>query len=745
MATAPRRRKVIGHRRPVEDEGEEDGPEQLDLDEDSLTEGSIASDEDEPAGNSDTSNIDEASPTSAKQKKMAGNGVAKHGQRKEPGDADGPSTSAPTFPSAGADTAAMLNGLSIADPAHPVEEVSFDAVESPVEVAPPVIVSSSSAPKRETGVERYRREHEAYRQKRDEDPAFVPNRGAFFMHDHRGPGPSANGFRPFPRNTSARGGRGRGLFQGHFAPMQYVAGRPVFVSLPASTNLPDSHLPNPADPTTSRQWSHDMHDSITEPYPSRHPIRHVAHEEGPPNGNGVIPTRPTNPEPINRTMSSERALGTVAIRAFFPPIKAPVVCGQIKIVQYTKLPDHRPPLRRDKPVRISLPNLPPRYVFPATDRSFIFIPRAQRPNQQRPRGGRRSGTLGSVSGFSRRTSVFGGSYYNGSMYSPSVALSRRSSIAPDMGVASPTGSNMSRPPMPAEAPRPVVRLPPTARPESAVLSQPPVPTLAAAATFAPPSAPAESSISALPPPQTHPLPQKPVFQENRASNPIPMHQPRPQKAVSIETIESPTMAMPFHQQMPVQVASGFSQDTHTRNPSYPSHTTGTPLSQIPERAIHAAPFQPNMYQQPGYYGQNQYQMMQPPPPPPSQQQPSGYYYPQSYGGGMAPPQGPAPGFAPPGQQQQPPSGFNQPGPGDLAGSQPPGGQGAQGGNLVAQEVNGMVYYFDASQIPAVTGYPSYPNPQNYVPNVVNMGGVVTPSPDGFFYPQAAPGVVYYPQ
>ena len=222
MAAPPRRRKIIGHRRPVEDEGEDDGPEQPDLDEDSLTEGSIASDEDDPADNSDTSNIDEASPTSNKVKNSAANGAAKLGRRKQPNAPGGPSASTPAFPAAGPDTDTMMNGLSIADPT-PAEMVEHDATESPIKDAAPVVVSSSSATqpqRRETVFERQRREHEAYRQRRDEDPAFVPNRGAFFMHDHRGPGPSANGFRPFPRST--RGGRGRGLFQSHFAPMQYV-------------------------------------------------------------------------------------------------------------------------------------------------------------------------------------------------------------------------------------------------------------------------------------------------------------------------------------------------------------------------------------------------------------------------------------------------------------------------------------------------------------------------------------------
>lgn len=66
-------------------------------------------------------------------------------------------------------------------------------------------------------------------------------------------------------------------------------------------------------------------------------------------------------------------------------------------------------------------------------------------------------------------------------------------------------------------------------------------------------------------------------------------------------------------------------------------------------------------------------------------------------------------------------------------------------NLVAQEVNGMVYYYDASQLPSVNPYQQYPASQPYQPSVMGMGGMVTPSPDGFYYPQPAPGMVYYSQ
>jgi hypothetical protein len=444
--------------------------------------------------------------------------------------------------------------------------------------------------------------------------------------------------------------------------------------------------------------------------------------------NGAARPVPQAPRgtPPNRSLSTTKHIGNVQIRVLLDGMKEPIKLQPIAFNQYTRLPDHRPPLRRDKPVRISLPDNPPRYIFPAVERSFIFIPRAMRPNQQgfgsRNRG--RSG-FGSVGGYSRRTSIYGGSMYGGgSVYTPSVAMSRRSSLAyevPRDNLISPTGSA-----------RPIVRLPP-----------PNVPQMSRQGSYnGEPHyglVPAEqSSIDDTPRPQTYPLPQKPTFRENRP-NPIPMHQPRPQKAVSISDIESPATLsfnptqpyqQPFHQQVPPQVNSnGYSHEApnpHSRNPSYPSQaSTGTPLSQIPERAIHAQPFQPNSFQQQqGFYPQQQYQMI-----PPQQ----GFYYPPQYNSGMAP-QAPPFVSAPPQQNSF-----------AAAPAQPDASQQGGQANLVAQEVNGMVYYYDASQIPAVATFPAYPPSQPYPMQQVNMGGMMTPSPDGFFYPQAPQGVVYYPQ
>lgn len=496
----------------------------------------------------------------------------------------------------------------------------------------------------------------------------------------------------------------------------------------------NSHIHQPSDPTTSSPWTHDMHEVVADPGPRRPravPVGHAPHTHH----SSYIPTCEPSKTPINRTLSTEKHIGNAQVRVMLPHSKGPIILPAMPVKQYTKLPDHRPPLRRDKPVRISLPDHNPRYIYPAADRSFIFIPRAMRPNQQRARGKPRSG-FGSVGGYSRRTSVYGGSYY-GSMYSPSIALSRRSSVVHERDyMFSPTGSVVSRAAVPTEPSRPVVRLPPSAQPNA---------PLGPAADMSGQIVAMDAPAVGMPQPQAYALPQKPAFQESQASQ-IPMHQPRPQKNISVADLDPPQLSQgphafqgAFHQQVPVQMTNGFQKENHQRQLSYPSqHSTGTPLSQIPERAIHAAPFQPHAYGQP----QPPMQQQQPPFYPqqqqgyPPQQQQSGYYYPPGYAGPPAMPSAQAPGYAPPVQQPDAPASNAQ---------VPP-----TGGNLVAQEVNGMVYYYDASQLaPPVNPYPSYPAAgQPYQPSVMGMGGMVTPSPDGYYYPQGGPpppGMMYYPQ
>jgi hypothetical protein len=191
----------------------------------------------------------------------------------------------------------------------------------------------------------------------------------------------------------------------------------------------------------------------------------------------------------------------------------------------------------------------------------------------------------------------------------------------------------------------------------------------------------------------------------------------------------------FHHQVPPQVSNPYNQETHARNPSYHSQAApATPgsLSQIPERAIHAAPFQPNNYPQPGFYGQ---------PYPIVQQPQQGYYYPQQYGAGVAP-NASAPAFVPAAQQSQPVP-YN-PASQSEAPPAPAAGQGGSTQGLIMQEMNGTFYFYDPNQLQAMPGLASYPQTQQYAPGMVTMGGMMTPSPDGFFYQQQpAPGMVYY--
>lgn len=749
MAGAPPKRtsrRTLGHRRRVEDDGDDEaGPETLDhLDDDSVTEGSVISEDNDHANDSDTSNVDETSPTSPALKKASGRGASKHhGPSKNH---TGANESDSQVTEGVAEVEAQLDGLSLSGEVTPAQ--GEEATRAPTKANDPVIASST--PVQEAPFERRRREHEEYRKKRDEDPAFVPNRGAFFMHDHRHAGPAANGFRPFGRGGALRGGRGRGrgALGGPFAPIQYVTNHPIcpgVIDMTDNTSTP--FQANPFDPTVSGPWAHDMHEVVAQPMPMRQPRQSVQPAEGLPNGDGHIPTRPPSDTPINRILSTEKPLGNVEVRLCFPGLKEAQSFPGVAMKRYTKLPDHRPPLRRDKPVRISLPGNPPRYVFPAIDRSFIFIPRAMRPNQQRVRGRARGG-FGSVGGYSRRTSVYGGSYY-GSVYSPSVGgMSRRSSIAP-ADFVSPTGSAMSRP---------IVRLPPMGQPQMQMpmhgipppfIPPPPPPTMmltVEAQGLEQQFGTSQASISDLPQPQTHPLPQKPAFQDTArpdSASAMPIYQPRPQKAVSLQHIESPTRQentpqqyqQAFHQQVPPQVANSLAQDPHARNPPYPSQiSTGTPLSQIPERAIHAAPFQPSNYPQPppqaqpGYYNQQPYQMMPPQP---------GYYYPPQYGNNMAPSAAAAPFY--PGPQQPQGQNYNQGGPPPQAPpaqtADPSGGS----STLVAQDVGGTVYFYDASQIPTYPTYPNYSAPA-YAPNMA-MG--MSPAPEGYYYNQAASGMPPY--
>lgn len=218
-----RRKDLAAIRRRVEDEegDEEGGPDLGDLDDDSVSEGSLLSDEDDAHEGDEASTI-EAAPADAPDLKTNGNGQRQAKDVKQPstnGNSDGAKKQ---LTNGTTDMDLMLNGLKLSDENGAAEGVNYEDLREDEEilVPSPAVVNSTAQMDRpqELPYERRRREHEEYKKKRDADPAFVPNRGAFFMHDHRHSGPAANGFRPFGRGR----GRGRPGIGGPFAPSKYA-------------------------------------------------------------------------------------------------------------------------------------------------------------------------------------------------------------------------------------------------------------------------------------------------------------------------------------------------------------------------------------------------------------------------------------------------------------------------------------------------------------------------------------------
>jgi len=331
------------------------------------------------------------------------------------------------------------------------------------------------------------------------------------------------------------------------------------------------------------------------------------------------------------------------------------------------------------------------------ERSFIFIPRAMRPNQ----GWRNRGRGGSTFYGPRRPSWFSPAY------PPSLPHSRRTSLGMSSqdGFPSPTMPGYPRPMIiPPDASKPIVRLPPQ---HSVVF--PPGPGM----TMGPPAP------MPMPPPMS--LPHQ-SYRESRPTS-IPMHQPRPKKTVSVADIESsdrfpfnppqPQQEQPFHHQVPVPV-SGSGPDQGV--PGVGNQASGTPLSQIPERAIHAPSFQPVTY--PGYY-QNYN---------PGPMYYNGHEYP-TFNGPMGP--GASMPHLPPGQPPAMPYHHHSASSGDHS---------AHPGMV---ESGGTVYFYNPSQM---YSNPNFGVPGAFTGGVVGVGGMMTPPGPGFYYPQPqGPGAYYGPQ
>lgn len=719
MAAGKARKTLAGRRRRVDEEGEEDdGPAMV---ENSQSEGSVLSDlEDDDqsslgAGTVDggVHNEDRQSEAGGNGEKVAGNarrGKRHSGRKKQAESAAG--SSAPAQSSVGAfkvteDTQAMMSGLRIGDQTDG-EAVDFESVSRRGSVAAPPSSKAANGHSEATG-HRQRQDHEDYRRKRDADPAFIPNRGNFFMHDTR----SNHGPGSLP-GRGAWGGRGRGRGGGN-------VGSAFSAAAPLAT----------AEKAAEQPWKHDLHDTINEESTRSTAANYTRDESTRLLSKSNGHTQHSQPKSVS--FSSTKLVGKVQIRVCLEGMKAPVAFPEVPWKHYIRLPDHRPPLRRDKPVRVSLPGHPQRYIFPSIDRSFIFIPRQMRPNQQ---GFGRNTYQRSVGGYgysSRRTSMYGGS-----MYAASVAASRRSSFASVSrdNAFSPVGSYGSN-----MAPsRPNFRVPHGSQSH-----------FSASSPMGPLSGHQTPSGMQM---HTFPLPQQPTYQGIPTTT---VHQPRPQKTISVTGIESPAAlqqapgaqdAQPFQNQLPAHMTEqmGFNQPSSTlysprqQYPYPPPPQSATPLSGIPEQAIHAPSFQPPMMA----YGAAPFYA-------PYAHPPQQYYYPQGPGGYQ-----PMPIYAPSPQnymmsppapalqtQQAPPQAQpSRPTETDSQqGSQAPSG-------MVAHESNGMVFYLPASEAPQQPQGESYQPAEGFVPSYA-MPGLPPPTPapeTSYYYPPQAPlqQVGYYP-
>lgn len=197
---APARNHIGASRRKRrDDEGEDEGSHVGEMDDDSLSEGSVDSHQEDEDADGEVSESDEEASTTLDTDKLNGGKV----NGRNPDQTEQHSSVSPRKPALKmtvSDTEAMLNGLKLSDD---TDEISFDQMEEQRDLrtgrtpsAPP------TEPKRETLAARKRREHDKYVKEREQNPAFVPTRGSFFLHDKRTSEAGPNNHRPFNKGKS---------------------------------------------------------------------------------------------------------------------------------------------------------------------------------------------------------------------------------------------------------------------------------------------------------------------------------------------------------------------------------------------------------------------------------------------------------------------------------------------------------------------------------------------------------------
>lgn len=373
MAAGRSLKALVGRRRRLDEEGEDDeGPVMVD---DSQSEGSVLTEMDEGDDEEDAGSLgdeqavsgangsaaDAASegPTNGTRPTKKSRKPKSKAGKKEAGEQTDEATDQAGLFQVTADTEAMMKGMSLSDAGGGA--IQFGEMDEPVQIPSRAQAGAANRP-----LDRQKREHQEYRQKRSADPAFIPSRGNFFMHDTRG---TPNGQGPAPNRGTPTRGRGRGALLG----------------------APPSAPPNPAqrpEKASEMPWKHDLHEVINEESQAAAQNKVATSQQYRDDSARVFarpvlpPQAPRQTQPATLSFDCTIPMAKGQARVFLPGMKTASMGSELSIKKYIRLPNHRPPLRRDKPVRVFIPGLGPRYIFPSMDRSFIFIPRQMRPNQR---------------------------------------------------------------------------------------------------------------------------------------------------------------------------------------------------------------------------------------------------------------------------------------------------------------------------------------------------------------------------
>lgn len=128
----------------------------------------------------------------------------------------------------------------------------------------------------------------------------------------------------------------------------------------------------------NRPWTHDLHDSVSKIASGSKAAKPLLGRHGPTSSNNTENPAASVDDTLSKTFSTTLILGQVPVIISLPEMRETRVVQNVKRQKHTILPHHRPPLRRDKPIRVFLPGQQPRYVSPTNERSFIFLSRTFR-------------------------------------------------------------------------------------------------------------------------------------------------------------------------------------------------------------------------------------------------------------------------------------------------------------------------------------------------------------------------------